>query len=56
MNLESFIDNLESNSTKQIVKICQDLISDKIFIMWIYSLGYSKQVENWMKIYEKAVW
>ena len=56
VNLESFIDNLESNSTKQIVKICQDLISDKIFIMWIYSLGYSKQVENWMKIYEKAVW
>ena len=56
VNLEDFIEDLEKNSSIQITKICQDLISNKMFIMWIYSLGYSKQVESWMKVYEKAVW
>ena len=56
VNLEDFIEDLEKNNTTQIAKICQDLISNKMFIMWVYSLGYSKQVESWMKVYEKAVW
>lgn len=56
VNLEDFIEDLEKNNSNQIAKICQDLISNKMFIMWVYSLGYTKQVENWMKIYEKAVW
>lgn len=56
LNLEDFVSDLEKNSNNQIAKICQDLISNKMFIMWVYSLGYTKQVENWMKIYEKAVW
>lgn len=56
VNLEDFIEDLEKNNSTQIAKICQDLISNKMFIMWVYSLGYSKQVENWMKVYEKAVW
>lgn len=56
VNLEDFINDLEKNSSEQITKICQDLISNKLFIMWIYSLGYFKQVENWIKVYEKAVW
>lgn len=56
VNLEDFIEDLEKNNSTQIAKICQDLISNKMFIMWVYSLGYSKQVESWMKVYEKAVW
>jgi len=56
VNLEDFIEDLEKNNSTQIAKMCQDLISNKMFIMWVYSLGYSKQVENWMKVYEKAVW
>lgn len=56
VNLEDFIEDLEKNNATQIAKICQDLISNKMFIMWVYSLGYSKQVESWMKVYEKAVW
>lgn len=56
VNLEDFIDDLEMNDFNYIARICQDLISNPMFIMWIYSLGYAKQVESWMKIYEKAVW
>lgn len=56
VNLEDFVEDLEKNNSMQIAKICQDLISNKMFIMWVYSLGYSKQVESWMKVYEKAVW
>lgn len=56
VNLEDFVDDLEKNSAANISKICQDLISNKMFIMWVYSLGYSQQVEKWMKVYEKAVW
>lgn len=56
VNLDDFIEDLEKNNSMKIAKICQDLISDKMFIMWVYSLGYSKQVASWMKVYEKAVW
>lgn len=56
VNLEDFIEDLEKNNSTKIAKICQDLISNKMFIMWVYSLGYSKQVASWMNVYEKAVW
>lgn len=56
VNLDDFIEDLEKQSNTQISNTCQDLISNQMFIMWIYALGYSKQVESWMNIYEKAVW
>ena len=56
VNLEDFIEDLEKTSSTQINKTCQDLIGNPMFLMWINSLGYSKQVDSWLKIYEKAVW
>lgn len=56
VNLEDFVSDLESQSSSEITRTCGRLISNPLFFMWIYSLGYSKQVEEWMSIYEKAVW
>jgi len=56
VNLEDFVNDLENKNSTQISKICQSLVSNKLFLMWIHSLGYSEQINKWMEIYEKAVW
>ncbi len=54
-SLESFVADLEKNEEEPLAKACGELVSDKLFLMWIYSLGYKKPVIDWMNTYEKAV-
>lgn len=56
VNLEDFVNDLEKNDDNQVAEICQDLISNPMFIMWVYSLGYGGQVEGWKNVYERTVW
>ena len=32
------------------------LVENELFLAWVDSLGYEKQVDKWCEIYEKVEW
>ncbi len=47
---------LNNQDTDVIEELSEELIDDELFQMWIYSSGFSNQLLEWKKIYEKAEW
>lgn len=56
VTLADFVEDLEELGAEEIAKTCNKLISNPIFHMWIYSLGYVDQVKEWMNLYRGVVW
>lgn len=55
-SIPMLIEFLKNHSFEEREKECTKMIYDKKFHMWLYSLGYEKQLEAWLDIYEKAEW
>jgi serine/threonine protein kinase len=54
--LEKLVESLNSLSDSVLGEFAEALIDDPIFHMWVYSLGYTQQVLEWLAIYKKAEW
>lgn len=55
-DLSDLIDYLESvdNSTRD--NISDALVDNDMFLAWVDSLGYDKQIDKWLDIYKKVEW
>ena len=55
-DLTDLIEYLESidNSTRD--NIADNLVENEMFLAWVDSLGYDKQIDKWRDIYKKVEW
>lgn len=54
--LEDLIEYLDTISAEEVEFATSEFLSDSKFVMWIYSQGYYKQVEEWLDIFTEAEW
>lgn len=55
-NLMELIDYLESLDNTARDNLADKLVDNDMFIAWIDSLGYDKQIDRWKDIYKKVEW
>lgn len=54
--LEEIVEYLTKLNPNEVEKTSSELITDAKFVMWIYSQGYTQQVEEWLKVYQGVNW
>ncbi len=55
-DLTDLVEYLESEDPDTREKIAGELAENELFLAWVDSLGYGRQVEKWCEIYEKVAW
>lgn len=55
-DLKDLIDYLESVDSNTRDNIADHLIDNEMFIAWLDSLGYDKQIDKWKDLYKKVEW
>jgi hypothetical protein len=54
--VEDLVLYINSQNSDIIEELAEELIDDELFQMWVYASGFTKQLLEWKKIYEEAVW
>ena len=55
-DVQDLIDLLEGMDNTSRDNISDILVEDSMLLAWLDALGYGRQVEKWLEVYEKVDW